>query len=207
MWAKLDLVAKKITDGEHFRPTTIDNGIPFLSAKDVREYGVSFTNPLYVSQTDAVKFRKRCDPELQDLLIVSRGATIGRSCIVQTEELFCLLGSVILIKPVGSIDSRFMLYAIRSPKIHKQLANLSGSTAQQAIYIRDIRNSLIPIPPLSEQNRIVSETERRLSVIAANEKAIAADLARAERLRQSILQQAFSGQLVRPQRSRKTSEV
>ena len=52
------------------------------------------------------------------------------------------------------------------------------------------------LPPLAEQRRIVAELERRLSVIQQAEAAVEANLARAERLRQSILKRAFSGQLV-----------
>ena len=53
-----------------------------------------------------------------------------------------------------------------------------------------------PVPPLAEQHRIVSEVERRMSVIQQAEAAVEASLTRAERLRQSILKQVFSGQLV-----------
>ena len=53
----------------------------------------------------------------------------------------------------------------------------------------------VPLPPLAEQSRIVAEVERRLSVIQQAEAAVEASLQRAERLRQSILKQAFSGQL------------
>ena len=54
----------------------------------------------------------------------------------------------------------------------------------------------IPLPPLPEQQAIVSEVESRLSVADAVEKTITAELKRAEQLRQSILKKAFSGQLV-----------
>ena len=54
----------------------------------------------------------------------------------------------------------------------------------------------VALPPLAEQRRIVAEVERRLSVAQQAEAAVAASLARAERLRQSILKQAFSGRLV-----------
>jgi type I restriction enzyme S subunit len=53
-----------------------------------------------------------------------------------------------------------------------------------------------PVPPLAEQQRIVAEVERHLSVIQAAENIVAANLKRSERLRQSILKQAFSGKLV-----------
>ncbi len=49
---------------------------------------------------------------------------------------------------------------------------------------------------MAEQNRIVAEVERRLSVIQQTETTVETNLKRVERLRQSILKQAFSGQLV-----------
>ena len=54
----------------------------------------------------------------------------------------------------------------------------------------------IPLPPLAEQRRIVADVERRLSVVQQTEATVEASLARAERLRQSILKQAFSGKVV-----------
>lgn len=51
----------------------------------------------------------------------------------------------------------------------------------------------IPLPPLAEQERIVAEVERRLSVVEELEKVVSANHQRAARLRQSILQRAFTG--------------
>ncbi len=53
-----------------------------------------------------------------------------------------------------------------------------------------------PLPPLAEQHLIVAEVERRLSVVQEVEATVAANLKRAERLRQSILKRAFEGKLV-----------
>lgn len=55
---------------------------------------------------------------------------------------------------------------------------------------------VVALPPLAEQRRIVAEVERRLSVVSQAEAAVEANLARAERLRQSILKRAFAGELV-----------
>jgi type I restriction enzyme S subunit len=48
----------------------------------------------------------------------------------------------------------------------------------------------------AEQHRIVADVERRLSVVDELEGTVAANLKRAERLRQAILRRAFAGQLV-----------
>ena len=55
---------------------------------------------------------------------------------------------------------------------------------------------LVPLPPLVEQHQILGEVECRLSVLDELEHTLAAELTRAERLRQSILHRAFTGRLV-----------
>jgi type I restriction enzyme S subunit len=143
-WGKLAAITDKITDGEHFRPKTTDKGVYFLSAKDIRDHGVSFEDPLFISQETAERAWLRCNPEKGDILIVSRGATVGRMCVIKTDERFCLLGSVILLKVNSCIDSYYLTYILKSPTSNRKLIGVSGSTAQQAIYLRDIQD--IPVP-------------------------------------------------------------
>ena len=56
----------------------------------------------------------------------------------------------------------------------------------------------ITLAPFAEQQQIVAEMERRLSLIEELEAAVEANLTRAARLRQSVLSSAFSGKLVMP---------
>ena len=72
----------------------------------------------------------------------------------------------------------------------------TGTTGRRKLTKSALSNAPYAVPPLAEQHRIVAEVERRLSVIDQLEKTIVTDLARANRLRQSILKQAFAGQLV-----------
>jgi len=145
-YKKMDDLCEKITDGEHLKPIYIEKGVPFLTAKNVQDDGITFDNIDFISKRDALKFRKRCNPQKNDILLVSRGATVGRLCLVGTEEEFCLLGSVILIKTTDSILPEFLSYFLKSPRQQRDLVKISGSTAQQAIYLRDIKKTLIPLP-------------------------------------------------------------
>jgi type I restriction enzyme S subunit len=168
-----------------------------LSAKDVRDRGVVLDDPKYVTKEDAQRFRERCNPDLEDVLIVSRGATIGRTTVVQVTVPFCLMGSVILLKSVGpEVNSKMIALWLKERRCQGKLIAASGSTAQQAIYIRDIRSLAVVLPPKDEQQRVVDAIEEHTSVITAVEQHIEANLLRATRLRQSILKQAFEGKLV-----------
>lgn len=189
----LSKLCSKITDGEHFRPPIVDVGIPFLSAKDVRDNYISFDNILYVSKETAEKALKRCNPEKGDILIVSRGATVGRMCVVNTDDVFCLLGSVILLK-VQNIQSKLVCYFMKSPIISRQLKEISGATAQQAIYLRDIKEIILPVPSYQEQQQIV----RILDHLLENEqkaKELCNVIDKIDHIKKSILAKAFRGEL------------
>jgi len=194
-WMKLGSLASQITDGEHFRPTTTEQGIPFLSAKDVRADGVSFDAPLFISLETAEKAWARCHPERNDILIVSRGATVGRMCAVNTDQPFCLLGSVILIKVTPATLPAYLLAALRTPFVNKKIVGASGATAQQAIYLRDIQSVPVAVCSLAEQFEIVQELESKLSEADQLDQTLATALQQADALRQSILKKAFHGQL------------
>ncbi len=76
------------------------------------------------------------------------------------------------------------------------LAALSDGSNVPQLNHKNIDPLPFPLPPLPEQQAIVSEVESRLSVADAVEKTVTAELKRAEQLRQSILKNAFSGKLV-----------
>ena len=61
---------------------------------------------------------------------------------------------------------------------------------------QSLKSIEIPLPPLSEQQRIVEEIESRLSQASTSSACIEDALQQTEALRQSILKKAFSGELV-----------
>jgi len=178
------------------RNLDIDTSVGYYITPSVTTIGLD--NPGYISEETAKKAMQRCNPQRGDILIVSRGATVGRMCIVNTDKKFCLLGSVILIKVNNAtVNSKLLNYILKSPIANRKMITVSGATAQQAIYLRDIKNISIPLPPLKEQQRIVEELESKLTVCDKIEETISQSLQQAESLRQSILKKAFEGKLIR----------
>jgi type I restriction enzyme S subunit len=93
---------------------------------------------------------------------------------------------------LGEIPLSYLEYALNALDLRMSITG----TAQPKLTQAAMNKLPVPIPPLAEQQQIVAEVERRLSVAEQVEKTVDAALKQAERLRQSILRQAFAGKLV-----------
>lgn len=188
-------LSKKITDGEHISPEFTNHGMPFLSAKDIRDGFISFPENKFVSLRDGEKFRMRCEPERGDLLLVSRGATIGRVSMVDTDRKFCLLGSVILIKTNHRIFNGYLSATMSNKLVQEEFLNTSHHSAQQAIYLVKVSEVYIPVPGIAEQKQIATYT------ISINERindAIRSQTEQIEKLKEykaSLIDSAVTGKI------------
>ncbi|GAB1347971.1 restriction endonuclease subunit S [Ignavibacteriales bacterium] len=187
----IQAISHKITDGEHLNPTFSEGGIPMIMAGHVLESGVDTKSARKVSSELGRVFRKKCNPEKNDLLLVSRGATIGRLCRVATSELFCLMGSVILIKPNHDIvNSAYLSELLKHPRMYSKLFNSSGSSAQQAIYLKDIKKLDCVIPPIEDQR----DFEMIVREVDTIKQKMESQLEELENNFQAQLQRAFRGE-------------
>lgn len=128
-----------------------------------------------------------------DRPLISSGLKIARA---QADDLPCLLVQrMARLRPVVSGMTAFLFTALNTYGFIRHL--LGGQTGTQLPHIsgEGIQSFPIAVPPLAEQTRIVAEVERRLSVVDELEAVVSANLQRARRLRQSILQKAFTGEL------------
>lgn len=173
-WVSADAVSSQITDGEHIQPPYQATGFPMLSAKHVRDGFVDATGAGVIAADAFQNARRRCAPAYGDLLVVSVGATTGRTAIVQIEEPFAIVRSVLLLKSL--LQPRFLLNWLQSQWAFDWMRQASGASAQPHLYIRDFRRLPVPVPPLAEQEEIVrlvgallaqaDSIEQRLSGIA-----------------------------------------
>jgi type I restriction enzyme S subunit len=85
-----------------------------------------------------------------------------------------------------------MIFRSTSPSIESSSPSTSDRWRE---LLEDVKSVAIPSLPLAQQTRIVVEVERRLSVVEELEAVVTTNLQRATRLRQAVLQKAFTSEL------------
>src|SRR5262249_49772165 len=123
---------------------------------------------------------------------------VGRPAIYRGEVPgSCFQNTLVRFRPYPGLLPQFALSVFRAYMHSGRFQKIARWTTNIAPLGADrFARMSFPLPPIAEQHRIVSELERRLSVIKALETTVAANLKRAERLRQSILSRAFQGKLL-----------
>ncbi len=139
--------------------------------------------------------RFRCAVEQGDILYSAVGS-YGVAVSVNTNQPFSFQRHIAHIKPDLLLWQPYLVHCLNSPLCLSQAHKVARGVAQKTVTLGDLANFVVPLPPRAEQEQIVAEVERRLSVISALEATVEASLKRAERLRQSVLREAFAGRLV-----------
>lgn len=201
-WVRLEEILLSLTDGTHKTPIYKDEGIPFLSVKNISNYKIDFSNLKYISIEEHKKLCKRCCPKKGDILL-SKVGTTGIPVIIDTEKEFSIFVSVALLKISSLIDAKFLLILLESPLVQTQCQMHTRGVGNKNWVLTDIANTLVSLPPLAEQHRIVARIEELQPDIDAYDKA-QTELRTIEQrfpndMKKSLLQYAIEGKLV-PQR-------
>jgi type I restriction enzyme S subunit len=172
-------------------------GVPLLTIGCLTEPGVTLDKAFFVSDMKAeelARYRVRTGD-----LLFSRSASVGR--VGYVTEAFA--GSLInyhlmrlrLCKETVSPD--FFVYYVRGSRVVTSfLRHINRGATRDGIDSRSLLGMPVALPPMEEQRMILNEVKERLSVVAAAEAQIVANLKRAARLRRSILKEALAGELV-----------
>lgn len=132
-----------------------------------------------------------------DVVIAALGESPPRSCIIpESVGPAIVKADCVRLKPHRDVRAAYLNITLNAEPTRTRTAVLLHGVGRPRLNLREIKSIVLPLPPLAEQEQIVTEVERRLSVVAELEAAAVANLARAERLRQSILREAFVGRLV-----------
>lgn len=166
-WVSLGDIAEQITDGEHKTPKYQDAGIPFISVKDISSGKLNLSNTKFVSKEDFALMKRRCHPQMGDILL-SKVGTTGVPAIVDTKQEFGLFVSVALIKPKKDlVQNVFLWYLLQTPLVQKQAKDNTRGIGNKNWVLKSIKDTIIPLPPLLEQKRIACKLSNVLKHINA----------------------------------------
>lgn len=193
-----EVCVMKITDGTHKTPTYCEEneGIPFISAKDVNGGFINWENIKYIPHTLHEELYSRLAPQVDDVLLSKNGAKLGVAAIVDCEKIFDIYVTLALLRPnTDIILPRFLLNIINSPICRRQIDNHLTGIGMPNLHLRDIKEILISIPTLEEQ-AIIIEMVDNLNY-KGNQVKNSAEyvIEKIEELKKSILAKAFRGEL------------
>ena len=162
---KLSTISEVITKGTTPRGGKVaytDNGIGFLRAENIAGYEkLALNNLNYVDEKSHSDFLKRSILKANDILITIAG-TLGRTAVVPCEALPLNTNQAVAIVRLVNcklVNVKFVIFAINSPAIKKDLLMQSVDMAIPNLSLENISNCTIPLPPLAEQRRIVHTIE------------------------------------------------
>lgn len=178
----------------------LSEGVPFYRTRELvklSEQGY-IDNELFISEDLYKTFKKEFGvPQKNDLLISGVG-TIGVPYVISDEKKFYFKdGNVIWLKNKGVFDASYMYYLYKTVFVDNQIHSMSAGTTVDTYTIINAKNTIIPLPPLSEQQRIVERIEELFAKLDEAKERLQ-EVADSFAVRKAaILHKAFTGELTK----------
>lgn len=192
-WVRLGEITSLITDGKHGDSVNqSDSGYYFLSAKDIQNGELVYSNARQITKKDFDETHRRTNLEPGDICMVNTGATIGKLALAPDNPKTyktTFQKSVAVIKLYKNIYNKYIKFFLEYDV--SELMAKSWGSAINNLLLSDMRLEVISLPPLAEQKEIVARVEKHLQTITQLETQIATRETTTKQLMQSILKDAF----------------
>lgn len=172
----------------------VEGGIPLVNPAHITDSGIEPDQRKTVTQETAERLASYCLRK-GDVVIGRRGE-MGRCAVVTEVEdgWLCGTGSFV-IRSSSRCDPRFVVRLLRSERCRRELEEIAGGAVMPNLSNTDLGRFCIDLPPIETQTAIVEQCEtldlQRRQLECIYERKLAA----LDELKQSLLHQAFSGQL------------
>ena len=161
-WTKLQNILDKLVDGDHNPPagTSFETEYWMLSSTNIGNGVIeNLDKKRFLTKNVFDVENERTRASKGDIFFTSVG-TLGRSCIYDGKGNFVFQRSVSVMHTL--INNKFLKYWFDSPYFQTMVVRNATGTAQKGFYLNQLADSLVPIPPLVEQERIVARIEELL---------------------------------------------
>ena len=167
-----------------------EGNIPWATVRDMKNENISETE--FKITKEAIKQSATNIIPSNNVVIATR-VGLGKICLLKNDTAINQDLKGIIPKNNNELSVSFLFWWLKNIA-DIIIKNGSGATVQ-GVKLQFIRNLEIPIPPLSEQQRIVAKLDELSSQIQELEATYKQKLADLEELKKSVLNKAFSGEL------------
>lgn len=193
-WVRLGDITR-ICLGLTHRPEYVEEGIPFLSVKDISSGSISFSNCRFIEIEKYNSLPEGSKPQKGDVLF-GRVGTLGVPSIVDVDFPFGIFVSLGFLRPYIINMNIYLKMFMESKLFFDQIyANVFGS-AQINLNTGWLSSFIVPIPPLEEQKRIVEKVDQLFALIDELDSSKKDFLEVINLTRNQVLQEAIQGRLV-----------
>ena len=170
-------------------------GIPFVRSLNVRMRAFQWDDIAFISsETHARMAGTAVKPN--DVLLNITGASIGRvACAPPDLREANVNQHVAIIRPDAGLDSKYLMYWLSQQAVQETIHSEQKGATRQGFTKAQISAFEVPIPPLSEQRRIVTELDAlqaEVDTLKRHQRDTAAEL---DALLPALLDRAFRGEL------------
>ncbi|WP_448922059.1 restriction endonuclease subunit S [Holdemanella biformis] len=184
---KLGEICEKITDGTHKTPTYLEEGITFISAKNIVNGELDFTDIKYISEEAYQEIQKRCQTSLYDILL-SKSGSLGYPVIVKTKEKLGLFESLAVLKyDREKILPEFLCEQLKTNRIQRQFYTGTKGVAIKHLHLGVIANTGVIVPPLDSQKTFADFVQQ----VDKSREAVKKSLEKTKQLYDSLMQEYF----------------
>ena len=182
-----------VRDGTHDSPKFYDEGFPLVTSKNLKRDGLNLDSIKFISEEDYRKINERSGVSVGDVLFAMIG-TIGNPTVVKDEPKFAIK-NMALFKVPKSQSSEFLRYFLSADVTLTRMKREANGTTQKFVGLGYLRKFPIHLPTFHNQQKLVDELDRISAETVRLESLYQRKLAALDELKQSLLHQAFSGQL------------
>ena len=146
----------RIVDCEHNTAPFLKTPTDWISLRttNIREGFFVLSEVRYITQEIYNEWTRRGKPQTGDVILTME-APVGMAAVVPENFKVALGNRMVKITPKKIIKSKFLMYCLLSQGIQRYMRKRSKGTTARKLNVAEIRKIPIPIPSLSEQNRII----------------------------------------------------
>lgn len=194
VWCRLGEICSKIGSGSTPKGSNYSNsGFPFFRSQNIHNDGLVYDDIKFIS--DEVQKQMNGTVVLaNDILLNITGGSMGRCALVPEDfKEGNVSQHVCIIRPL-QVDRNYFHKIVLSPYFQKFIFSSTTGAGREGLPKYNLEQFAIPLPPLSEQKRIVAEVEQQMAKTKQLKEHVLANQQATEQLLKALLHQAFEGE-------------